>query len=255
MGLAGYNDRDRNNNETMCENLSSSLGISYIKKEKIKDVTPKQLLERREDNILRTYNPESFIPPEYILVFQEDLMQLINKCRKIPDAAFCFRPYMDSQFDEAREQYKKILQSLESIFKVDIIYFPEDFFRFAQSCDKRRNVSKKKLCKIFEDLLLYKVDIAKKITDEDKIFKKTYEDRQAYILKLKDKLEEIENTFNIYEKVKVEYGEKPELMCLKNEQIEKKKYFKEELIENQNYISNNAQSYSELISLIESERI
>lgn len=255
MGIAGYNDRDRSNNERMFDELSSSLGISYLKKEKFRDVTPQN---KSENRILRTFNPESTIPPEYVGNFEKELKVLVEAYRSIPKNAVCNRPYSDCYFDKAKEQYKKIICLLTDIFHVDITYYEDNFFTLYFLCTNDEKASKKSLCRFLNDVLLCKVDEAKKITDVHRKFKKEYEYKKQELYKLKGERGQVESVLKTFGKVKRGVEKKSDIESMKileGVYLEKKDNIEKAIVSVERFLSNNEQEYEDIIRLFKSEAI
>lgn len=252
MGLVGYNERDRKNNESMYESLSSFLGMSYFKREKLKDVTPTNTDNNKP---VKSFIPETILPPEYETEFSRELMSLASKYRAISRCAVLARDNSDESIIEAILQYRKIIEMLIRIFNVTVTYYEEDFWTLLYPSVFDEKVSKRKLCLFYRAVFLCKVDVAYKITEEDRAFRKEYEMKKKKIHKLKDEMKQNAVALSTFDKIARDVSGIVEVENLQNLFLEKQNELEESIVQIEQYLLENEQKYNDIICLFKSEKI
>lgn len=172
MGLVGYNDRDRKNNESMNDTFSSMTGISYLKKEKIKEVTK----DRAVNFIAEGWFPKTILPNGAMEEFNNKIDSLILFFSKMErDISHIAYDPKDSRrkrnYSIIEEECEKLYKYLETIFQFSgfrTVSNVEQICAFYTSGVLNDRKSKKNIRENIKHYCLCHVDAMKALTEEEK---------------------------------------------------------------------------------------
>lgn len=165
MGLAGYIDRDRTLNDTMSYDMFSSHGISYLRGEKLKEVTP----FKETKKITAFYRNWGF-PGGDIEIIRKHIYSLLDSFTKV---IFVYPiGYDEEKIKYCKQCYGELLQCIEKENGIDEIIqldrLDKSFFVSVYDSYVRNEISKKRACSFVEYYLSCRVRGMKLLEQKDK---------------------------------------------------------------------------------------
>lgn len=189
MSLAGYLDRDKENNRGMSNDYYSDFDISYGRKEKIYDVTPVP----KEKKEFKTICQHSIQVP---ISSRGEFSKLLNSFgNAIIDNFDLARHTKINREAYAFTEYKQIAVFLCKIFNIDkYVYIQHDF----QLLDSfylffKTNNNRKLFDDLLENFLLCRVEALKKVDKQEIEYFYKLDTEKERIIHLKGIKKEIEN--------------------------------------------------------------
>lgn len=164
MGLAGYIDRDKTLNENMNDEILSSQGISYIRREKVKEVTSFQGVKR----INAFYRNWGF-PNADIEHIRKCIYTLLES---FPNRRFYIIEPKEEELEYCKQCYNELMKCIakENGFDeiIQVERFDKDFFTSIYCQYVRKEISKKRACSFIEHYLSCRVRGMKLLNEKDK---------------------------------------------------------------------------------------
>lgn len=270
MGLAGYVDRDRKNNDLLNDSIETSLGWSFYKREKLKEVTKPDI---KEPEIIGVYSHAVVVPSDIITVYEKEIKKLIHYMGLIDIEelqAYCWaikkRKY--DWIECLQVQCQEIWSLLKQIFEMkDVIVYEDDLeslVRFFVNA----NASNKLKFKMIYDYFLCRISAMNELNDDEQVFIKVFEknwerhkilsceksnlinelEKELSALQIfesilkNDEQKEYENALNIL------IAEKKNVICSLEEQQD---YLEKQMSEIKEIIDVDRKKYGELRSILE----
>ena len=259
MGLVGYNDRDRTNNEKMNSTLNSMYGFSYVKRNKIKDVTKKR---EKKEKIYYCFEPKIKLTSSQVKEFDElldDFISFLNKINRktLISIVASLNPSKETVYEKIFEESEKLYQYLEDILDIkgyrisfDVVWLCQIYV--SNVLHYKRNVQKK-IKKCMKDYCLCHMHAVLEISEEEKELYKNIKENRKLLLKLKLNYQKIEDEINIFEKIyeqiKLEMDVESEYAIkLINEKQQKRKELHIQILEIIRYEEENIKKYENIIT-------
>ena len=191
MGLVGYVDRNRKNNDELNDSLEMSLGWSFYKREKLKEVTKPN---KKETEIIGVYSHKVIVPNDVLVFYEKEIENLIHYMKQIDIEelqAYCWsNKKKNYEWEEyLQSQCQKIWQLLKQALKMaEVIVYEEDleslvrFFVNGSASNKLKN-------KMIFDYFLCRISAMLELNCEEQEFIKTYEKNGKVIISFYKKKE------------------------------------------------------------------